>query len=99
METLNKHRYLPVTPDTFQVGDVVEVSVSFVAYPLAKDKYMLKLQMRALCMVNNRYREVCPSGEVSEVICDSQLTLHVGSGSTPCRAHAALGRPASGSER
>ncbi|KAJ2917234.1 hypothetical protein MD484_g3161, partial [Candolleomyces efflorescens] len=49
--------YIPLAPDNFQVGDIVEVGAAFVAYPAGKDNYVLKVAMRSLCLLNNQFRK------------------------------------------
>ncbi|KAJ2911673.1 hypothetical protein MD484_g8742, partial [Candolleomyces efflorescens] len=50
-------RYEAVGPENFEVGDVVEVGACFVGYPAGKDRFVLKVAMRSLCLVNKQFRQ------------------------------------------
>ncbi|KAJ2912052.1 hypothetical protein MD484_g8360, partial [Candolleomyces efflorescens] len=54
---LNVPRYQAISPEQFQVGDVVEVVAAFVGYPAGRDQYVLKVTMRSLCMVTAQFRQ------------------------------------------
>ena len=42
----------------FHIGDIVEVAVSFVCFPLRDGYYRMFVALRALILLDNRHREV-----------------------------------------
>lgn len=54
-----RHRYAPLKPNTFKVGDIVEVAFSIVGIPIRGDRTMLMLNLRALTLLDDQVRKVC----------------------------------------
>ncbi|KDR84719.1 hypothetical protein GALMADRAFT_52917, partial [Galerina marginata CBS 339.88] len=46
------HRFVPVAPVTFQVGDIVEVQVSFAVFPLCEGKLKTSMTLRSITLLD-----------------------------------------------
>ncbi|KAJ3503750.1 hypothetical protein NMY22_g18139 [Coprinellus aureogranulatus] len=56
-QSLNAHtRFTPCEPALFKPGDLVEVHFTIVGIPIKKDRYMVKLNLRAIAMIDNFIR-------------------------------------------
>ena len=53
-----EHRYRTIKPATFQIGDVVEVTVAFVILPLKGERYIMIPQLRVVTLLNDQIRQV-----------------------------------------
>jgi len=51
-------RYVPVRPEIFRTGDIVEACVGFVCVPIRDKHYMMTPQLRALTLLNSEDQEV-----------------------------------------
>jgi len=56
--TLLKSRYSDTDPATFQLGDIVEVTVAFVVLPVGAERYVMVPQLRVLTLLDNVIRQV-----------------------------------------
>lgn len=52
-------RFIPTAPVTFQVGDVVEVQVSFAVLPLRYGKLKSSLILRSITLLDGSVSQVC----------------------------------------
>jgi len=53
-----EHRYRTIKPATFQIGDAVEVTVTFVILPLKGERYIMIPQLRVITLLNDQIRQV-----------------------------------------
>ena len=53
------HEYLSIAPTGIQVGNLVEIQVSFCAVPIAKGKYKMLLKLRSVCVLDRLVVGVC----------------------------------------
>jgi hypothetical protein len=50
-------------PAKFHIGDIVELQVSFIAYPV-RNKHRMKIVLRSLALLNGTHSEVCFSSNI-----------------------------------
>ena len=53
-----QHRYTPVKPVIFGVGDIVEVQASFMAVPLKQGKFKTMMVLRGITLVDGTFTQV-----------------------------------------
>ena len=51
-------RFQPTKPQTFQVGDIVEVQVSFIAIPIRDNKWKISTILRSVKLFDGRFTQV-----------------------------------------
>jgi hypothetical protein len=56
--TLEQTSYEIAKPQSYRVGDIVEVQVSFTVVPLRGQKYKMLSVMRSIALMNNKFTEV-----------------------------------------
>jgi hypothetical protein len=54
--TYNDDRYGKISPGTFQVGDIVEVTVTFVVLPIKDDRYIVIPQLKVLTLLGRLHK-------------------------------------------
>ena len=50
-----QHRYMPVKPVIFEVGDIVELQASFMAVPLKQGKFKSVMVLRGITLINSTF--------------------------------------------
>ena len=53
-----QHRYTPVKPIIFGVGDIVEVQASFMAHPLKQGKLKSTMILRGITLIDGKFTQV-----------------------------------------
>ena len=53
-----QHRYTPVKPVIFGVGDIVEVQASFMAVPLKQGKFKTTMVLRGITLIDGTFTQV-----------------------------------------
>ena len=53
-----RHRYIPVKPVIFGVGNIVEVQASFMAVPLKQGKFKTTMVLRGITLVDGTFTQV-----------------------------------------
>jgi hypothetical protein len=56
--TYARGRFQPTKPQTFQVGDIVEVQVSFIAIPIRDNKWKISTILRSVNLFNGSFTQV-----------------------------------------
>jgi hypothetical protein len=51
-------RFRPTGPQTFQVGDIVEVQVSFIAVPIRDNKWKMNTILRSISLFDGSFTQV-----------------------------------------
>ncbi len=59
MRTDLLRRIGPINPGTISVGDIVEVGISFVAFPIKENKMRMVSSLRSIRVLDRDCRNVC----------------------------------------
>lgn len=52
------HRYRPINPALFRIGDIVEILLSFIVFPCKEAKFKMICRLRGLLLINQEERDV-----------------------------------------
>ena len=52
------HRYTPIKPVKFQIGDIVKAQVSIVAFPIRDKKMKTVMILRGLTLLDGKFSQV-----------------------------------------
>ena len=51
-------RFRPTKPQTFQIGDIVEVQASFIAVPIRDNKWKINMILRSISLFDGSFTQV-----------------------------------------
>ncbi len=54
-----RYSYPSIKPDKIHIGDIVEVALSFVVYPLAKGRAKCTAVLKTITLIDGKYTRVC----------------------------------------
>lgn len=52
-------RYTVINPALFKVGDIIEMAISLVVYPIKDNHFKMIPMLRGLLLINQKERDVC----------------------------------------
>ncbi|TFK59912.1 hypothetical protein BDN72DRAFT_780099, partial [Pluteus cervinus] len=58
-DTNTEVRYHPAEPQTFRVGDIVEIQFGLVVYKMRTESYILKPMLYSLALIDGQFANVC----------------------------------------